>query len=281
MDMSQSVATAGPADHADGPVDFEYRHAPAPVRADIAHCHRRAWRHIAGPGAWWTGAQRVAIAAEARAARRCPLCEERKQALSPYVETLAADACDGHARAEDPSDESPSALPPVVVDTVHRVVTDPGRLSRRVYDDFVASGLGPGHYVEMLGVVVTVVPVDTFHRALGVPPAPLPAPRSGRPSGYQPATTDRIGAWVPTMDYRRTVDVPDDLADTVTVFRGQPGIWQTLSLVPSELAIHMLMSDAHYLPIAQVLDLRARRALARPQMEFLAARVAAIQECFF
>lgn len=43
-----------------------------------------AWAHIAMPGAVWTGAQRVAIAFEARAATKCRLCAERKAAVSPY-----------------------------------------------------------------------------------------------------------------------------------------------------------------------------------------------------
>ena len=58
--------------------------APIPVRDDIPAAHRKTWERIASPGCWWTGAERVAIAAEVRAARDCALCDERKKALSPY-----------------------------------------------------------------------------------------------------------------------------------------------------------------------------------------------------
>ncbi len=36
------------------------------IRDELLAAHARAWAHIAGPGAWWDGAERVAIAAETR-----------------------------------------------------------------------------------------------------------------------------------------------------------------------------------------------------------------------
>ena len=35
------------------------------VRHDLAEAHRLAWRHIAEPGSWWRGAERVELAATA------------------------------------------------------------------------------------------------------------------------------------------------------------------------------------------------------------------------
>ncbi len=43
-----------------------------------------AWQRLGQPGSWWSGAERLALAHEARAARDCALCAQRKQALSPY-----------------------------------------------------------------------------------------------------------------------------------------------------------------------------------------------------
>jgi len=40
-------------------------------------------------------------------------------------------------------------------------------------------------------------------------------------------------------------------------------------------------SGAHYVPVEQIPDPTVRRALARPQMEFVAARVSALNECFY
>ena len=36
-----------------------------PVRADLADAHRLAWEHIAAPGTWWSGAERVELASTA------------------------------------------------------------------------------------------------------------------------------------------------------------------------------------------------------------------------
>ncbi len=65
-----------------------------PVRADFAESHDRFWRRLARPGAWWTGAERVAIAREARAAESCAHCQRRQAALSPH--TVADGLSDGH-----------------------------------------------------------------------------------------------------------------------------------------------------------------------------------------
>ena len=46
-----------------------YPDAEAPIREDILEHHARALQHIAAPGAWFSGAERVAIAAETRLAR--------------------------------------------------------------------------------------------------------------------------------------------------------------------------------------------------------------------
>lgn len=64
------------------PADL-YPDAPAPIRDDIVAERQRVWAHIAGPGSWFTGAERLATAAETRRARDRGLCQARKDALSP------------------------------------------------------------------------------------------------------------------------------------------------------------------------------------------------------
>ncbi len=54
-----------------------------PIRADLLAAQANAWSQIGEPGIWWTGAHRVAIAAETRHATHCPLCAARREALSP------------------------------------------------------------------------------------------------------------------------------------------------------------------------------------------------------
>ena len=88
-----------------------------PVRGDLLASHREAWQRLASPGTWWTGAERVAIAAEVRAAWDCALCAQRKEALSPNAVQGAHDG--------------PGELSPVAVEAIHRITTDSGRLSLR------------------------------------------------------------------------------------------------------------------------------------------------------
>ena len=45
-----------------------YASAVHPVRDDIQACHADWWERLAGPGTWWEAGEKLAIAAEARAA---------------------------------------------------------------------------------------------------------------------------------------------------------------------------------------------------------------------
>ena len=53
---------------------FAYDAAPVPIRDDLPATFRRAWERLARPGTWWTGRERVAIAAEIGNAPACALC---------------------------------------------------------------------------------------------------------------------------------------------------------------------------------------------------------------
>src|SRR5260370_23947648 len=106
-----------------------YENAPVRIRDDLAAAHRRAWEHIGSPGTWWSGAERVSLAAETRNAVNCRLCRERKEALSPA--------------AVSGSHDSLGELPENVVEVVHRVRTDPARLTRSWFESCIPSGLTP------------------------------------------------------------------------------------------------------------------------------------------
>src|SRR5437867_4463821 len=119
---------------------------------------------------------------ESRGAARCALCRERKVSLSPGAATGQHDG--------------PHALPENVIDAVHRIRTDPARLSRSWFDGVIAGGLDVARYVELVGVSTLLAGLDYFARAFGVPPFPLPAPRPGEPSRHRPAGAKPEGAWV-------------------------------------------------------------------------------------
>jgi len=241
-----------------------YEQALVPVRADLLAAHRRAWQRLAAPGTWWMGVERVAIAREVRQAATCALCAARREALSPSAV---------------PGEHPPA--PPLAaasVEAAHRIAVDPGRLSRRWYEGLQEAGLDSGSYVELVGVVVTVISIDAFCRALGVPLHPLPAPLPGEPSRYRPPQARDDGAWVPMIPAFRATGAEADLWR-----RGATGnVIRALSLVPDEVRTLQDLSGAHYLPADRVADPRAHlESLSRAQMELLAARVSALRECFY
>jgi len=241
---------------------FDYVGLPLPIPETMRGAQRRAWERLAAAGVWWTGAEKVAIAAEVRAARACSLCQERKAALSPHA--VAGE----HAASE--------TLPAAVVEAAHRIATDPGRLTRAWYEKMLAAGLSDAHYIELLSVVVTVVNLDALHRALGVAPERLPAPRAGEPSRERPRAAQE-GAWVPMLAL--------DSAEGRALFEGRPrvpNVARALSLVPDAVRQLNELSNVHYLPMDQVMDPHAHmRHLTRAQMELVAGRVSALNECFY
>ena len=242
-----------------------YANALVPVRGDLVAAHRRAWERLARPGTWWSGAERVAIAAEVRGAAQCPLCRERKAALSP------AGVTGEHA--------SRGALPEVAVDVIHRVTTDPAQLSKAWFEKCQVGGLGDAHYVEMIGVIVTIVSIDDFCRGLGLAPHPLPDAIPGEPSRRRPPGALPEDAWVPMIRESRATGAEADLYDGR---RRTGNVIRALSLVPDEVRGLMDLSAAHYLSPVAMLDLRrGTPALDRRQVELVAGRVSALNECFY
>jgi hypothetical protein len=62
---------------------IDYIGARVPVRDDLREAHIAILEHLRQPGSWFSGAERLAIAAESRNALACELCVERKTSLSP------------------------------------------------------------------------------------------------------------------------------------------------------------------------------------------------------
>jgi hypothetical protein len=241
-----------------------YERAPYGVRPAFGETHSLYWERLARAGAWWTGAERVAIAAEARAAWDCALCAEKKEALSPNA--VAGD----HDVAGD-------VLPAAAVEAVHRVVTDVTRLSKQWLEGLYKQGMTDGHYVELVGTVVCVVSIDSFCIGLGIDLNPLPEPVDGEVSRYRPANVEEDGAFVPMLP----VDVTGTPEEDLWTDAMAPYVYRALSLVPDEVRSILSISDAHYLggPFAETPP--PESALARPQMELVASRVSALNECLY
>ena len=251
------------------PLAVDYAHADYPVRKEIGASHQKMLSSFANAGTWWTGAERTAIAAESRAARDCALCAERKAALSPF--------------SVEVKHNGPGKLAPEVVDVIHRIVTDPGRLARSWFDGVMAEGaLSAERYIELISVTVLTNAIDVFAYGMGLDCVELPEPEAGEPSRVRPKSARVDGAWVPQ------IPAGEDGGEEHTALYGDrkfvPQVGRALSLVPDEVRMLYLLSSVHYMPIENVSNPgynEPNRAIDRLQMELIASRVSAINECFY
>jgi hypothetical protein len=238
--------------------------AMLPMRPDLAKALEAAWQTLAAPGTWWSGAQRIAIAAEARHAGGCMLCRRRREALSPY-------SIEGRH-------DSLAELPPEAVEAIHRLATDAGRITERWVRHLADGPLGEEHYVEIVSVVAIVTALDTFEHALGRPLRPLPKSRGGQPSRHRPAGARRGLAWVSTLAPR---DVGTGDPNPFPV-HGDKNIHLALSLVPQEVFNFFDLDVELYLRDQEIRDFsREYRAISHRQIELIAARASAINKCFY
>ena len=246
---------------------FGHTYEPYPVPEYKTAAHRAAWDYLAEPGSWWTAAERIAIARASRAALACPLCAERKAALSPLAVTGSHAGASGQLAGD-------------IVDAIHRITTDPARLTRDLVESLVDDTFTHGHYVEMVSIIVTLISIDTFHRALGLPLEELPSPRAGKPDRYRPPGAAVDVAWVPMLYPERLTEAEAD------IYFGAGAIGhviRAMSLVPEAVRQLNALSEAHYLPTPEVMDMSStgRLTLTRPQIELIAARTSALNDCFY
>ena len=246
-----------------------YDHAPYAVRQDIVDTHVRAWRHIAAPGTWLTGERRVAIAAETRNAAACSLCGERKGALSPYTVEGEDD------RLED--------LPKNIVGMIHRIATDPGRITQNWVEGVIAGVIAETDYVEIVGVIAHCLCIDTFTDALGIARHVLPDPIEGEPSRERPAGAVKDTAWLPTVppenaDEALLAIYPRNIGDAPNA----PNVRRAMSLVPAEAISFFALNDVQYLPPEAMWNLPVNpRSISKSQVELVASRVSSLNGCFY
>ena len=233
-----------------------YEHTDYPLRKHLVEAHERVWDNIAEPGPFWTGAERTSMVAESRTAASCHLCEARRQELSPY-------AIDGAHNSETDLDD-------VIIDMIHRIRSDPGRITRNMFDQVMNAGISPEHYVEVVSVVNSSVIIDTLHAALGLPLAALPSPKPGMPTGQPPANVTDEGAWVPIAVGNERPGLINGLSNN-----REPNIARSMGLVPSAVQLFFTAFRPHYALQNIPLDLQ------QSQAEFIASRVSALNQCFY
>ena len=243
----------------------DYGEFSADVNAQRKETHREILDYLRRPGCWFTGRERHAIVGETRAALACTLCQDRKTALSP--EHVQGD----HVKL--------GALSPALVEIIHRLRTDSGRLSRSWFTRALDLGVSEGQYVEVVGIVAYIAGMDMFCRSLGIPCFELAEPIEGEPTFHTPSGLTRGIAWVPML-LQEDASGPD--AD---IYAGWPplvgNVLKALSLIPDHVRLQHPWTSAHYIPIEHMYDPAYGRDLDRLGIELVASRVSAMNECFY
>ena len=249
-------------------MEIEIAGEKLPMRDSLAREVEVAWERLARAGTWWTGAERLAIAAEARAAPACGLCQRRREALSPYT--------------VDGDHDAVGDLAPGVVEAIHRLVTDAGRITERWVHSLLAGedmgALDETKYVEIVGVVAVLTALDKLHQALGLPLRGLPPPIAGAPSRHRPVGAQRNLAWVSTL-------APEDVrAEDPNPYpvHGDKNIHRGLSLVPQEVVNFFDLDVELYMKDYEIRDLAHDfRAINHAQIELIAGRTSALYGCYY
>lgn len=154
----------------------------------------------------------------------------------------------------------PSSLPDAAITVAGTVSAAPATI-RRGWVETMTAALGPAPFVEIVGIASRLSAVDTFHRALGLELEPLPHPEEGRPSQAEEPLARPGAGWVPMV--------------------GGASITQALSLVEAEAAAQEDMHGPLYLTYEGMAELDYVGGLSRAQMELVAARTSALNECFY
>ncbi len=104
---------------------------------------------------------------------------------------------------------------------------------------------------------------DAFSETLGAGLLPMPEPRPGEPDRVRPDGLGDAGAWLP-----------------MTVPWSGPNVARALSLAPGDHMAFMQLVGAMY-SVSGFTQLIWDGPLTRPQAELIAARVSAVNECFY
>ncbi len=223
------------------------------VRPRIIESHDKAIAAFSEPGTWLEARTKTAILKERRVASQCTLCQARKSALTPY--------------SVEGNHDYVTDLPAEIIEVVHRVTTDSGRLTKRWFDELMQSGMRAEVYIEIVGLVATSLIIDSFSEMLGQELAKPTEPQQGLPSKVKNSKVIEQGAWVPLLD------VPQE--PTEVELPTAPNIFRAMGLVPAAIEHFFSVMRAHY--SLTEFDI----SLSRPQVELIAARVSALNQCFY
>jgi len=237
-----------------------YSDAAFAVRSEIEQSHQDELDRLSSVGTWWDAQQRVALVDEARHARHAA----GQQTYTPT----------------DSDSGSLADLPAAAIRVARQVAAEPQPIDRVFFDHAMSSGLSEEAYVETVSIASSITNLDIFAAAIGVPPRGLSKPGSGTPSRKRPATAIPEGAFAATIPSgQRGGDEGRELYGT----NPAANILRAASLVPTEAKATIRAIASQYVAPGKFEDLGFTfdAQITRSQVEFLAARVSALNDCFY
>jgi hypothetical protein len=221
---------------------FDYK-----ISNNLLDAFNTCWERIAEPGEWWNGKERIAILEQVRIARD----ENPSSSSTPLT---------------DLSIEPDPIISPLIKEIVNEVTCNSHKIDEK-WAKGVISLIGEGKYSELVSLVVNVLPIDIFCLLLGRPVVSLPVPKNGTPSESTPEGLSGGEAFVPW----RTENWVG------------PNVARALSYVPADNAIRMKLVESMYAGSDQFISMiwDENEPLDRTQVEIIAARTSAINECFY
>ena len=219
-----------------------------PIRPDLNETHEELAKRWATTGLWWSGAERLAIVEEVRAARD-------SEPLAPWESPSAVEGLISEEHI----------LPIAAVDAIWRITNHPGTLTAEWHASIVGQGLNPEAYAELVGVVAQANAVDRFADALNLERVSLPEPSHLEPAKSPDPSVQVSSHWVPTAKIKG------------------PNVVKALSAVPFENESMQLLSSVQYVGLGDLLSdlVSDQNSLSRMQVEVIAARTSKLNECFY
>jgi hypothetical protein len=235
-----------------------YNDSEIPVREALAEAHAAQFERFGQAGTWGTAAQRLAVISQARQAGiEAGMLEMPK---------------DGGAVSD-------VELPEDVRAIIHCLAVSPKDFDMDTYQQARRAGLSDPEFAEMVAIVSFIVNLDVYARGIGVPLRPFVKPQSDNPTRELPVEAVLERAFVPTIP-----NPPEGGAIAKELYGSfKPYIMRALSIVPDEFRAHLELEQAQYILLPRIMDFdyNHHEGLTRPQVEVVAGRVSAINDCFY
>ena len=237
-----------------------YSDSEYPVSQEIEKLHGDEIQSFSITGTWGTAAQRTAIAAEARAARCAAGVQES---------------------VDDEELRELAELPEAARRLARDVALGGVGIDRDYCTQAQSEGVTEGAYVEIVGLVARLAHLDVFARGIGVPSRPLATPTDqSTPSFERPVEAKQEGFFTASIP---SAPEGGELAESIFGKAPAPNILRSLSLVPDEARRLNRIMDQEYFSMETIFDMTysSHAALSRPQIELVAAKVSALNQCFY